>query len=87
MRSFMIFLLTHYCASDKIESEMGGASSAYGGRKRRIDFCWENLKEREQWGDPCVDGRIKLRWMFRKWDLRLLTGLSRFKIETGGGHL
>jgi hypothetical protein len=25
-----------------------------------------NLKERDIWGDPGVDGRIILRWMFRK---------------------
>jgi len=30
---------------------------------------WGNLGEREQWGDPGVDGRIILRWIFRKWDV------------------
>jgi hypothetical protein len=29
---------------------------------------WENLRERGQWGDPSVDGRIILRRIFRKWD-------------------
>jgi hypothetical protein len=29
-------------------------------------FCWGNLKERAHWGDPGVDGRIILRWIFRK---------------------
>jgi hypothetical protein len=23
-----------------------------------IGFCWENLRERDQWEDPGVDGRI-----------------------------
>jgi len=27
---------------------------------------WENLKERDHFGDPSVDGRIILRWIFRK---------------------
>jgi hypothetical protein len=27
---------------------------------------WGNVKEREHWGDPGVDGRIILRWIFRK---------------------
>jgi len=26
-----------------------------------------NLRERDHWGDPDVDGRIILRWIFRKW--------------------
>ena len=27
-----------------------------------------NLGERDHWGDPDADGRIILRWIFRKWD-------------------
>jgi hypothetical protein len=29
---------------------------------------WGNLRERDHWGDPGVDARIILRWIFRKWD-------------------
>ena len=29
---------------------------------------WENLRERLYLEDPGVDGRIILRWIFRKWD-------------------
>ena len=29
-------------------------------------FWWGNLRERDHWGDPDVDGRIILRWIFRK---------------------
>jgi hypothetical protein len=27
-----------------------------------------SLRERDHWGDPDVDGRIILRWIFRKWE-------------------
>jgi hypothetical protein len=31
-----------------------------GEREVCIGFCWGNLKERDHWGDPDVDGRIIL---------------------------
>jgi len=46
-----------------------------------------NVKERDQMGDPRVDGRILLRQIFRKWDVDVWTGSSWLRIGTGGGHL
>jgi hypothetical protein len=43
--------------------------------------------ERDHWEDPDVDGRIKLRWIFRKVDAGAWTGSSWLRIGTGGGHL
>jgi len=34
-----------------------------------------------------VDGRIILRWIYRKWDVGLWTGSRWLRIGTGGGHL
>jgi hypothetical protein len=31
-------------------------------------FWLGNLRERDHWGDPDVDGRIILIWIFRKWE-------------------
>ena len=50
-------------------------------------FWWGNLRERDHLGDPGVDGRIILRWIFIKWDLRVWTGWSWLRIGIGGGHL
>jgi hypothetical protein len=34
--------------------------------------------------DPGVDGRIILRWIFRKWDVGVRTALSWLRKGTGG---
>jgi hypothetical protein len=31
-------------------------------------FWWGNLRERDHMENPGVNGRIILRWLFRKWD-------------------
>jgi hypothetical protein len=42
---------------------------------------------KKHWGDPGVDGRMILRWIFKKQNVGILTGLSWLKIETVGGKL
>ena len=44
-------------------------------------------EERDHLKDPGVEGRIILRWVFRKWDVGAWTGLIWLRIGTGGGHL
>jgi len=39
-------------------------------------FWWGNLREKDHWGDPDLDGRIILRWIFRKWEGVVRTGWS-----------
>jgi hypothetical protein len=48
---------------------------------------WGILKKRYHWGDSGVDGRIIIRWIFRKWDVGVWTGSGWLRIGTGGGHL
>jgi hypothetical protein len=50
-------------------------------------FWWENLRERDDWGDPGLDGRRILRLIFRKWDVGVWTGLNWLRIDTVGMHL
>jgi len=42
---------------------------------------------KRHWGDPDTEGRIILRWIFRKWEGFVGTGWSWLRIGTGGGHL
>jgi len=56
---------------------MGGTCSGYGGEER----------EGDKFGDPGADGRIKLRWIFRKWDVGVWTGSSWLRMGTGGEQL
>jgi len=35
------------------------------------EFWWGNLRESDHLEDTGVDGRIILRWIFRKWDVRV----------------
>jgi hypothetical protein len=64
-----------------------GHVARIGEGKACMGIWWVNLRERDHWGDPGVDGRIILRWIFRKWDVGVWTGLGWLRMETGGGHL
>jgi hypothetical protein len=46
-----------------------------------------NLREGDHLGDPGVDERIILKWIFKKWDVGAWTALSWLRIGTGGGLL
>jgi hypothetical protein len=59
----------------------------WGSEEVRTGFWWRNLKERDHWVVPDIDGRIILKWFFRKWEVVVGTGWSWLRIGTGGGHL
>jgi hypothetical protein len=48
-------------------------------------FWWGNLKERDYLEDTDVDGRIILRWIFKKWDVRACAGSMWFRIGQEAG--
>jgi len=64
---------------------MGGACGAYRGGVHRVLV--GNLRERDHWGDPDADGRIILRWIFRKWEGVVRIGWSWLRIGSSGGAL
>jgi len=54
---------------------MNGACSTYGGEYGSFTgFWWGNLRERDHLEDQGEEGKIILRWIFRKWDGGACTG-------------
>jgi hypothetical protein len=88
MRRLMICTACQILFGDQIEeNETGGACSTYGREERRMQGFGGNLRERGHLGDPGVDWRIILRWVFMKWGVGVWTEWSWLRIGTGGGHL
>jgi hypothetical protein len=57
--------------------------------EERSGVCWVlvgNLKEGGHFGHPDVDGWIRLRWVFGKWDVGMDES-NWLRTGTGGGHL
>jgi len=46
-------------------------------------FWWGNLRERNRLRDPGIDGRIILRWIFRKW---AVGGMGWIELAQGRGR-
>jgi hypothetical protein len=49
-------------------NNMGGACCTYGRQEMRIEFLWEDLRERDYVEDQGEDGRIILKCVFKKRD-------------------
>jgi hypothetical protein len=55
-----------------------------GEKRGVVGFWWGNVKARDHLRVPGVDGRIILRWIFRKWNVGVWTGSSWLRIGEGG---
>jgi hypothetical protein len=62
---------------------MGGACGTFGDRRDAYRVLVGRTDERDQLEDLGVDGRIILKWIFKKWDGEAWTGLLYFRIGTG----
>jgi hypothetical protein len=71
----------------KVISHHQGPTIRLRKREAYTEFWWGNLEESDNLGDPGIDGRIILRWIFRKWDVGVWTGSSWLMIGTGAGNL
>jgi len=66
---------------------MGEACNTYGGDERYIQGSVGKTGGRDHLENPGVDGKIILKWNFRKWNVGAWTGSIWLRIGTGGGHL
>jgi hypothetical protein len=82
-------LITKYYSGNQIEKkEMGGEGRVTHMEEREVHTgLWGgDLREGDHLGDRGVDGRIILRWIFKRWD-GAWTGLLWLRIGPGGGPL
>jgi len=66
---------------------MGGACSANWERRGVYRVLVGKLEGKNHFGDPGVDWRMIIRWIFRKWDVWVWKGSSWLRTGKGGGHL
>ena len=64
-----------------------GHVARIGEGKDYTGFWWGNLRERDHLVDPGIDGRIILRWIFRRCDVGEWNESSLLRMGTGGRHL
>jgi hypothetical protein len=63
-----------------------GKVTCLGRREVHTRVWWGNLRERDHLEGPDIDGRILLRWIFRKWDRGVWTGLIWLRIHVVGTY-
>jgi hypothetical protein len=85
--SKVYFTIIYNCRSYREELDGRGMYHVWGKGEAYTGFWWGNPRERDHMEGSGVDGRIILRWIFRKWDVGAWSESSWLRIWTGGGHL
>ena len=81
----MFVLLAKYYADNQIKKmRLAGDLSCLGKGEVHTGFWWGNLRGRDHLGDPGIDGKIILNWIFGNWDGGAWTGLIWLRIWTSG---
>ena len=63
---------------------IGGHAARMGGGYVHTEFWWRNLKAGDDLEDLGTDGRLILKWIFKKWDRAACTGLFWLRIVMSG---
>ena len=58
----------------KLRIRWAGHVARMGRGEAYTGLWWGKLRERDHLEDPGIDGRIILRWIFRKWDVGIWIG-------------
>jgi hypothetical protein len=57
------------------------------GWERRLEVFVRKFERKRLMGRPRRRWENNIKWIFRKWEVEVWTGLSWLRIYTGGGHL
>jgi len=79
-----------YCSPNNvrvIKSRRMRWAARMGRGEAYTEFWCGNRRERDHSVYQGVDGRVILRWIFRRWDVWVWTGSSWLGVGTVGGHL
>jgi hypothetical protein len=69
-------------------NEGGGSQSKNGRGEKRVQNCFrKNVKELDSLEDVGVDWRTIIKWILKKYSVRLLSGFIGLRIGASGGLL